>query len=209
MCRWQIMSRTMGKSGNGIPRNWGWRVGAKVPVERGGQRRVSRRHLGVPGAVFCAMCEELLHAHTCVLRPRAQACGPLPWSFTCQRSVKCVYACVRVQEGQSGAKWRPPLWDGMRTLVARAVGGGSRRRALLSSAPAGWTHVFCASDASSVGGWLPTITYPTIRLEGSRAASPHSRHPPNTTDSIAVRECERGGTCSPQTGSQPHIANNM
>eukprot|EP00966_Prymnesium_polylepis_P079346 1838643-Prymnesium_polylepis.1 len=28
---------------------------------------------------------------------------------------------------------------------------------LLSSAPAGGTHVFCASDASSVGGWLPTI----------------------------------------------------
>ena len=101
----------------------------------------------------------------------------------------------------------------MRTLVARAVGGGSRRRALLSSAPAGWTHVFCASDASSVGGWLPTITYPTIRLEGSRAASPHSRHPPNTTDSIAVRECERGGTCSPPdrkptTSSKQHVANN-
>ena len=94
VCRWQIMSRTMGKSGNGIPRNWGWRVGAKVPVERGGQRRVARRHLVAPGAGF--WCEALLHAHTCVLRPRAQACGPLPWSFTCQRSVKCVYACVRV-----------------------------------------------------------------------------------------------------------------
>eukprot|EP00966_Prymnesium_polylepis_P177482 4110156-Prymnesium_polylepis.1 len=34
----------MGQSGNGIPRNWGWRVGAKVPVESRGQRRVAGRH---------------------------------------------------------------------------------------------------------------------------------------------------------------------